>query len=114
MMGQFRKIDPPYLDYLNESYDYYSIMHYDSKAFSKNGDDTIEAPSDALTRVIGKAMRMSEKDVRKNVGTGSMTALSLLAIVDGSPFVTSWTSTAAKLAKCAKCDHALANLPLRQ
>uniref|UniRef100_A0A5S6QTU7 Metalloendopeptidase n=1 Tax=Trichuris muris TaxID=70415 RepID=A0A5S6QTU7_TRIMR len=65
MVGQFRKIDPPYLDYLDETYDYYSIMHYDSKAFSRNGQDTIEAPRQELTSVIGKAMHMSEKDVRK-------------------------------------------------
>ncbi|KRZ56395.1 Zinc metalloproteinase nas-6 [Trichinella nativa] len=65
MVGQFRKIELPYVDFLDEKYDYYSIMHYDSKAFSRNGENTIEAIEPAMTEVIGKALELSASDIRK-------------------------------------------------
>ncbi|KRZ36693.1 Zinc metalloproteinase nas-6 [Trichinella pseudospiralis] len=65
MVGQFRKIELPYVDFLDEKYDYYSIMHYDSKAFSRNGENTIEAVEPKMTEVIGKALELSASDIRK-------------------------------------------------
>ncbi|KRY43511.1 Zinc metalloproteinase nas-6 [Trichinella spiralis] len=65
MVGQFRKIELPYVDFLDEKYDYYSIMHYDSKAFSRNGENTIEAIEPKMTEVIGKALELSASDIRK-------------------------------------------------
>ncbi|OUC46957.1 astacin [Trichinella nativa] len=67
MVGQFRKIELPYVDFLDEKYDYYSIMHYDSKAFSRNGENTIEAIEPAMTEVIGKALELSASDIRKHL-----------------------------------------------
>lgn len=65
MEGQFNKIDLAYTDYLGESYDYFSVMHYDSRAFSKNGLNTIEAVKPGMTQVLGKALDLSEVDLRK-------------------------------------------------
>jgi Astacin (Peptidase family M12A) len=45
------------------SYDYGSIMHYSGKAFSKNGNDTIEALRN--TTVLGQRKGFSDKDVSK-------------------------------------------------
>lgn len=65
MEGQFNKIDLAYTDYLDESYDYFSVMHYDGRAFSKNGMNTIEAVTPGMTQVLGKALDLSEVDLRK-------------------------------------------------
>ncbi len=65
MNSQFDKIDYAYTNLLDEGYDYLSIMHYDSTAFSKNGQITIEAMIPDYTRQIGKAMELSEGDIRR-------------------------------------------------
>ncbi|KAI6177574.1 Metalloendopeptidase [Aphelenchoides bicaudatus] len=42
-------------------YDYRSIMHYDSAAFSRNGKNTIEAMEDGFTNLIGAAKDLLNK-----------------------------------------------------
>lgn len=65
MRGQFEIISPEYQDLLGESYDYRSVMHYDSTAFSANGMNTIETTQSGFTTIIGTATDLSEKDLRK-------------------------------------------------
>uniref|UniRef100_A0A183CDC6 ShKT domain-containing protein n=1 Tax=Globodera pallida TaxID=36090 RepID=A0A183CDC6_GLOPA len=43
----------------------WSIMHYGSSAFSRNGRNTLEAVVDEFTNIIGTVMELSEMDVAK-------------------------------------------------
>ncbi|VDM84435.1 unnamed protein product [Strongylus vulgaris] len=56
---QFGKVDLSESSYYGQVYDYYSIMHYDSLAFSKNGLETMVARVPEMTRVIGSAIDFS-------------------------------------------------------
>lgn len=62
---QFGKVNLFESDYYDETYDYFSIMHYDSKSFSKNGKDTIVTTSPGMTAVIGRVKDFSPVDLRK-------------------------------------------------
>lgn len=65
MQGQFDKISASFQDLLGETYDYRSVMHYDSTAFSKNGQNTIETIQPGFTSTIGAAVDLSDADVKK-------------------------------------------------
>lgn len=65
MDSQFDIVSPAIQDTLGEPYDYRSIMHYGSSAFSKNGRNTIEAVKDQYTGIIGITTDLSELDVAK-------------------------------------------------
>lgn len=52
-------------DYFGETYDYYSIMHYGSTEFSKNGKNTIVALTPGMTEIIGQVDNFSAADLRK-------------------------------------------------
>uniref|UniRef100_A0A914WLM3 Metalloendopeptidase n=1 Tax=Plectus sambesii TaxID=2011161 RepID=A0A914WLM3_9BILA len=65
MQGQFDKISASFQDLLGETYDYHSVMHYDSTAFSKNGQNTIETVQPGFTNIIGAATDLSDADVKK-------------------------------------------------
>jgi len=65
MEAQFEKIPAALQNTLGETYDYRSILHYDSTAFSRNGQNTIESVVPGFTQVIGTATDLSEIDVRK-------------------------------------------------
>ncbi|KIH55073.1 shTK domain protein, partial [Ancylostoma duodenale] len=56
---QFGKVDLSESSYYGQVYDYYSIMHYDSLAFSKNGLETMVARRPEMTVVIGSAIDFS-------------------------------------------------------
>ncbi|CAI5447955.1 unnamed protein product [Caenorhabditis angaria] len=62
---QFGKVDLAESSYYGQLYDYYSIMHYDSLAFSKNGFETMVAKASEMTPVIGAAIDFSPIDVLK-------------------------------------------------
>jgi len=62
---QFGKVNLLESDYYGENYDYFSIMHYDSKSFSKNGLNTIEAKVPDMTRIVGRVKDFSPTDLRK-------------------------------------------------
>ena len=47
-----------------EPYDYKSVMHYDNKAFSKNGQDTIQVKDKPEIR-LGKEKQLSRIDIRQ-------------------------------------------------
>ncbi|KAK6028386.1 astacin, partial [Ostertagia ostertagi] len=65
MKSQFDKISAALQDTQGEKYDYRSIMHYDSTAFSRNGKNTIETVVDGFTDVIGSSVDLSELDIIK-------------------------------------------------
>lgn len=65
MKSQFDIISGALQDTLGENYDYRSIMHYDSTAFSRNGQNTIETMVDGFTGIIGSATDLSDLDVIK-------------------------------------------------
>ncbi|KAI6214298.1 Zinc metalloproteinase nas-8 [Aphelenchoides besseyi] len=62
---QFGRVDLAESSYYGEGYDYHSIMHYDSMAFSKNGRETLVARQPAMTHVIGSALDFSPTDLIK-------------------------------------------------
>ncbi|GMR50182.1 hypothetical protein PMAYCL1PPCAC_20377, partial [Pristionchus mayeri] len=62
---QFGKVDPTEASYYGQAYDYFSVMHYDSFAFSKNGFHTMVARRPAMTKVIGTATDFSPTDILK-------------------------------------------------
>ena len=51
MEFNFNKYDRSKIDSLGTPYDYNSVMHYDSKAFSKNGRPTIVAKKTGVSMV---------------------------------------------------------------
>ncbi|EFO13341.1 hypothetical protein LOAG_15188 [Loa loa] len=61
---QFDKHSLKHLDFLNEPYDYSSIMHYGPYAFSGNGRRTIIALKPGADK-MGQRTSLSEIDVRK-------------------------------------------------
>lgn len=62
---QFEKFYPWETTNFGTPYDYYSIMHYDSFAFSRNGKPTIIAKSEKFNRIIGRMERLSYGDVMR-------------------------------------------------
>uniref|UniRef100_A0AC34FAG4 Metalloendopeptidase n=1 Tax=Panagrolaimus sp. ES5 TaxID=591445 RepID=A0AC34FAG4_9BILA len=62
---QFGKVDLTESSYYGQPYDYQSIMHYDSMAFSKNGFETLIAKTPEMTAVIGSAIDFSPVDLVK-------------------------------------------------
>uniref|UniRef100_A0A1I7WMM8 Metalloendopeptidase n=1 Tax=Heterorhabditis bacteriophora TaxID=37862 RepID=A0A1I7WMM8_HETBA len=62
---QFGKVDLTESSYYGQAYDYYSIMHYDSLAFSKNGFETMLAKRPEMTAIIGAAIDFSPVDIIK-------------------------------------------------
>ncbi|KAI6175941.1 Zinc metalloproteinase nas-8 [Aphelenchoides bicaudatus] len=62
---QFGRVDLTESSYYGQPYDYKSIMHYDSLAFSKNGRETLVAKQPQMTQVIGSALDFSPTDLIK-------------------------------------------------
>lgn len=59
----FEKYNSDFVTDFDQGYDYESCMHYSSKAFSANGEDTIR-PLDRQAK-IGQREDMSERDINK-------------------------------------------------
>ena len=64
-MDQFGKVDLSKTSYYGQPYDYKSILHYDSLAFSKNGFPTMLPKKPGLASTIGNAKDFSEVDLAK-------------------------------------------------
>uniref|UniRef100_A0A914CA48 Metalloendopeptidase n=1 Tax=Acrobeloides nanus TaxID=290746 RepID=A0A914CA48_9BILA len=62
---QFGRVDLSESSYYGQPYDYHSIMHYDSMAFSKNGFETMIAKQPGMTSIIGSAIDFSNVDLTK-------------------------------------------------
>lgn len=59
----FNKYNTTYITSFDVQYDYGSIMHYSGKAFSKNGEPTIEPLINGT--ILGQRKQLSESDVLK-------------------------------------------------
>jgi len=64
-LDQFGKVDLSKTSYYGQPYDYKSILHYDSLAFSKNGFPTMLPKKPGLASTIGNAKDFSEVDLAK-------------------------------------------------
>ncbi|KAH7731762.1 CBN-NAS-7 protein [Aphelenchoides avenae] len=64
-LDQFGKVDLSKTSYYGQPYDYKSILHYDSLAFSKNGFPTMLPKTAGLASTIGNAKDFSEIDLAK-------------------------------------------------
>jgi hypothetical protein len=52
------------IDALNEPYDFLSIMHYDNKAFTKNGKDTLQSLRNPKMK-LGQVKRLTKTDANQ-------------------------------------------------
>ncbi|KAM3723215.1 Zinc metalloproteinase nas-7 [Dirofilaria immitis] len=64
-IDQFGKVDLTKTSYYGQPYDYRSILHYDSLAFSKNGFPTMLPKQEGFASLIGNAKDFSEIDLAK-------------------------------------------------
>lgn len=62
--SNFKKYNSSTVTDFSLGYDYESIMHYSSKAFSKNGEDTIVSKNKNITK-LGQREGFTEKDILK-------------------------------------------------
>jgi astacin len=63
--SEFNRVNPNIFMHLGTPYDYQSIMHYGSTAFTKNGDHTIVPKNEAYLHVIGQRNGLSEGDIKR-------------------------------------------------
>uniref|UniRef100_A0A915Q593 Metalloendopeptidase n=1 Tax=Setaria digitata TaxID=48799 RepID=A0A915Q593_9BILA len=61
----FEKLTSLRLSHYGESYDYFSIMHYESTEGSRNGENTIEAKIQAVTPLMGRTADFSSSDIKR-------------------------------------------------
>uniref|UniRef100_A0A914KHE6 Metalloendopeptidase n=1 Tax=Meloidogyne incognita TaxID=6306 RepID=A0A914KHE6_MELIC len=64
-VDQFGRVDLLESSVYGQNYDYSSIMHYDSLAFSRNGRETLVAREPEMTKVMGSATDFSQTDLAK-------------------------------------------------
>lgn len=67
ILDQFDKYSLNQVDYLGQPYDYYSVMHYEPRTFSKNGQETIRPIASAREKGITLQHRnqFSEIDINE-------------------------------------------------
>ena len=61
----FLKVNPKKFKNFGNSYDFHSVMHYDAKAFSKNGKKTIVVKNKNNRNIIGQRLRLSKGDAKR-------------------------------------------------
>lgn len=61
----FNKYDNETVDNYGTDYDYGSVLHYSSKAFSKNGEMTIVPLEEGAEELMGQRLKMSDADIEK-------------------------------------------------
>lgn len=62
---EFAKVNPSVFSYLGTPYDYHSIMHYNSLAFTANGKPTIVPKDSGYTDIIGQRHGLSDGDIKR-------------------------------------------------
>lgn len=63
--SEFNRVNPNIFMHLGTPYDYHSIMHYGSTAFTKNGGVTIMPKNEAYLHTIGQRGGLSEGDIKR-------------------------------------------------
>lgn len=64
-LSNFKKVDQTKFGNFGTNYDFYSVMHYNTKAFSSNGQETI-VPRDSYYRnIIGQRKYLSAGDAKR-------------------------------------------------
>lgn len=61
----FDKVNPAKFSNFGTGYDLYSVMHYDSTAFTKNGEPTIVPRNRRYKKVIGQRVGLSTGDAAR-------------------------------------------------
>lgn len=61
----FEKISPLIFGNFRTNYDIFSVMHYNRKAFSKNGHDTITPKDEKFNKFIGQRFGLSRGDIKR-------------------------------------------------
>lgn len=61
-VSNFDKVDPKKFSNFGTGYDLYSVMHYDSMAFSKNHKETIVPRNRRYKKIIGQRVGLSAGD----------------------------------------------------
>jgi Astacin (Peptidase family M12A) len=64
-LSNFDRVDPKKFSNFGTDYDLYSVMHYNGKAFSKNGKDTIVPKNRRYSKIIGQRTGLSINDVKR-------------------------------------------------
>lgn len=62
---EFERVNPSQFNYYGTPYDYHSIMHYSSTAFTRNGGQTIVPKDDSYAHAIGHREQLSEGDIKR-------------------------------------------------
>lgn len=63
--ADFNKLSAVGLSNYGETYDYFSIMHYESTEGSRNGKSTIEAKVNNYTPLMGKSNDFTKSDLNR-------------------------------------------------
>lgn len=61
----FDTVDPEKFSNFGTGYDLYSVMHYDKKSFSKNGENTIVPRNLRYKNIIGQRVGLSNGDAKR-------------------------------------------------
>jgi hypothetical protein len=64
-ISNFDKVSPRLFSNFGTTYDVFSVMHYDSKAFSKNGKETIAPRNLRFSKIIGQREGLSRGDITR-------------------------------------------------
>lgn len=64
-ISNFDKVSPRLFSNFGTTYDVFSVMHYDGKAFSKNGKETIVPKNLRFAKVIGQREGLSRGDIMR-------------------------------------------------
>lgn len=64
-ISNFDRVDPRKFSNFGTTYDLYSVMHYDSTAFSKNGEKTIIPKNLRYRNIMGQRKGMSRGDQQR-------------------------------------------------
>ncbi|XP_070493994.1 hatching enzyme 1.2-like [Chironomus tepperi] len=65
LYNNFEKVNPNRFSNFGTPYDYYSVMHYSPKAFSNNGQRTIEPTDTRYRNIIGQRFGLSNGDAKR-------------------------------------------------
>lgn len=64
-LSNFDKVDRRKFSDFGTGYDIYSVMHYDTTAFSRNGRETIVPRNRRYRNVVGQRVGISVNDVKR-------------------------------------------------